>query len=78
MGHRNITGIHHSKYWMSIHYDTIEDGQNKKSHLLFSNFADKDKVEKVMVLNLEKSSAYTAKKKKKKKKSKLSKKGIAL
>ena len=29
-------GIHHSKYWMPIHYDTIEDGQNKKSHLLFS------------------------------------------
>ena len=24
------------KYWMPIHYDTIEDGQNKKSHLLFS------------------------------------------
>ena len=23
------TGIHHSKYWMPIHYDTIEDGQNK-------------------------------------------------
>ena len=21
--------IHHSKYWMPIHYDTIEDGQNK-------------------------------------------------
>ena len=31
-------GIHHSKYWMPIHYDTIEDGQNKKSHLLFSNY----------------------------------------
>ena len=30
------TGVHHSKYWMPIHYDTIEDGQNKKSHLLFS------------------------------------------
>ena len=29
-------GIHHSKYGMPIHYDTIEDGQNKKSHLLFS------------------------------------------
>ena len=29
-------GIHHSKYWMPIHYDTIGDGQNKKSHLLFS------------------------------------------
>ena len=29
-------GIHHSKYWMPIHYDTIEDGQNKKSHILFS------------------------------------------
>ena len=28
-------GIHHSKYWMPIHYDTIENGQNKKSHLLF-------------------------------------------
>ena len=24
------------KYWMPLHYDTIEDGQNKKSHLLFS------------------------------------------
>ena len=24
------------EYWMPIHYDTIEDGQNKKSHLLFS------------------------------------------
>ena len=22
-------GIHHSKYWMPIDYDTIEDGQNK-------------------------------------------------
>ena len=33
-------GIHHSKYWMPIHYDTIEDGQNKKSHLLFSNSQD--------------------------------------
>ena len=26
------------KYWMSIHYDTIEDEQNQKSHLLFSNY----------------------------------------
>ena len=32
----NILIVHHSKYWMPIHYDTIEDGQNKKSHLLFS------------------------------------------
>ena len=24
------------KYWMPIHYDTIQDGRNKKSHLLFS------------------------------------------
>ena len=24
------------KYLMPIHYDTIEDGQNKKAHLLFS------------------------------------------
>ena len=24
------------KYWMPIHYDTIEDGQNKKINLLFS------------------------------------------
>ena len=24
------------KYWKPIHYDNIEDGQNKKSHLLFS------------------------------------------
>ena len=29
-------GIHHSIYWMPIHYDTIEDGQNKTSHRLFS------------------------------------------
>ena len=34
-------GIHHSKYWMSIHYDIIEDGQNKTSHLLFSKYHDK-------------------------------------
>ena len=32
------TGIHHSKYWMPIHYDTIEDGQNKTSHRFFSNY----------------------------------------
>ena len=31
------TGIHHSKYWMPIYYDTTEGGQNKQSHLLFSN-----------------------------------------
>ena len=31
-------GIHHSKYWMPINYDTIEDGQNKKFHLLFSKY----------------------------------------
>ena len=31
-------GTHYSKYWMLIHYDAIEDGQNKKSNLLFSNF----------------------------------------
>ena len=24
-----------------MHYDTIEDGQNKKSHLIFSNWLDK-------------------------------------
>ena len=29
-------GIHHSKFWRPIHYDTIEDGQNKNPHLLFS------------------------------------------
>ena len=42
-------GIHHSKYWMPIHYDTIEDGQNKKSHLLFSKFKypNKDKNVKI-------------------------------
>ena len=28
--------IHHSKYWMPIHYDTIEDGQNKTSDRVFS------------------------------------------
>ena len=27
------------KYGMPIHYDTIEDKQNKKSHLLFSNWS---------------------------------------
>ena len=26
------------KYWMPVHYDTIEDGQNKQSHLLFSKW----------------------------------------
>ena len=31
-------GIHLSKYWMPIQYDTIEDGQNKKYHLLFSKY----------------------------------------
>ena len=31
-------GIHHSKYCMPIHYDTIEGGQNKTSHGLFSNY----------------------------------------
>ena len=35
----SYVGIHHSKYLMPIHYDTIEDGQNKKSHLLFSNYS---------------------------------------
>ena len=34
---RGGAGIHHSKYRMPIHYDTIEDGQNKTSHSLFSN-----------------------------------------
>ena len=34
----SYTGIHHSKYWMPIHYDTIEDGQNKKSELLLSKY----------------------------------------
>ena len=34
---RLLAGIRHDfKYWMPIHYDTIKDGQNKKSHLLFS------------------------------------------
>ena len=31
-------GIHHLKYLMPIHYDTIEDGQNKTPNRLFSNF----------------------------------------
>ena len=26
----SYAGIHHSKYGMPIHYDTTEDGQNKK------------------------------------------------
>ena len=25
-------------YWMPIHYDTIEDGQNKTSHCLFCKY----------------------------------------
>ena len=37
----SYAGIHHSKYWMPIHYDTIEDEQNRKSHLLFSNYVSK-------------------------------------
>ena len=32
-------GVPRIKYWMPIHYDTIEDGQSKKSHLLFSFLA---------------------------------------
>ena len=28
------TDIHHSKYLMPIHYDSIENAQNKKSYLL--------------------------------------------
>ena len=28
--------IHHSKYWMPIHYDTIEDGQNKTKIIFYS------------------------------------------
>ena len=32
------SGIHHWKYCMPIHYDTIEGGQNKTSHRLFSNW----------------------------------------
>ena len=31
------SGIHHSKYWMPIHYDTIKDAQNKKSHQKIHN-----------------------------------------
>ena len=40
-------GIHHSKYWMPIHYDTIEDGQNKQSHLLFSNYKVSQKLDQI-------------------------------
>ena len=29
----SYAGIHHSNYLMPIQYDTIEYGQNKKSHL---------------------------------------------
>ena len=29
-------GILHPKYWMPIHYDTIKDGQNKKSVFFYS------------------------------------------
>ena len=36
-------GIHHSKYWMPIHYDTIEDGQNKKS-IFYSLIEIKDEL----------------------------------
>ena len=35
-GHPIFSVIPRLKYWMPIHYDTNEDGQNKKSHLLFS------------------------------------------
>ena len=38
MVNTGYAGIHHSKYWMPIHYDTIEDEQNQKSHLLFSKW----------------------------------------
>ena len=41
----DYAGIHNSKYWMPIYlYDTIEDGQNKKSHLLFSNLGGNYKI----------------------------------
>ena len=35
---KDYAAIHHSKYWMPIHYDTIKDEQNKKSDFLFSKF----------------------------------------
>ena len=35
---------------MPIHYDTIEDGQNKKSHLLFSNKSERFHVEANFVI----------------------------
>ena len=31
--------LHHSQYWTRIHYDTIEDGQNKTTHRLFYNYS---------------------------------------
>ena len=37
----SYVSIHHSKYWMAIHYDTTKDEQNKKqnktkkTHLIF-------------------------------------------
>ena len=37
-------GIHHSKYWMPIHYDTIEDGQNK--NLIFYSLSKENLVSK--------------------------------
>ena len=32
----DYTDIHHSKYWIPIHSDTMGYGQNNKLHLLFS------------------------------------------
>ena len=29
--------------WMSVYYDTIEDGKSQKSRLLFSNYLDRRK-----------------------------------
>ena len=36
LGHYAMACQTRLKYWVPIHYDTIEDGQNKKSHLLLS------------------------------------------
>ena len=43
--------IHLSKYWMPIHHDTIEDRQNKKSHLIFSKWCHSVKLVLIPIKN---------------------------
>ena len=49
----NYVGIHLSQYWIPIHYDTIEDGQNKKSHLLYQYLENTFKYMKMFPKNHE-------------------------